>query len=313
MHISDHSHLHYTMKNWTVRAGGILALCLWAMGAGAQLYPQPQPLMFDRGYDQYAPPPGTQRMTLSRYIPGARFPKDYDVVVETYDYDPNGKLVGWKRFQNITGDLTLQTDYTWAPEGHLLKERIFIPHDRSEVIRSYVWEKDANGKFTKATFHDKNSKPMGTVEVLPDGNTVITETSLGDGKYVRSTFGPNQRLLKMENTSMGQTEVYTYYPDGTVKQLDISSSKGVAQVKYENKVDGKGRVVEQTETGKTAPRIFFFTYNDRGQLMDKANVPKQPVETRGYDTLGRLTDVLTYDAQGIPKEVLNISYARYRN
>jgi hypothetical protein len=287
-----------------------LLTCM-AFAANAQLYPQPQPLMYERGFDQYTPPAGTKRMVFSRYIPGARFPQDYDVIVETYDYNLAGQLVDWNRFQNITGEPTLQTSYTFAPEGHLLKERIVVNSDKSEIVRTYTWEKDANGKAVKATVTDKTGKAVATVEVLPDGSTVTTETSLGNGKFIRSTVDANKRLTKMENTSTGQVEVYSYYPDGTVKELNITSTKGVALVKYENKLDDKGHVIQQTETGKTTPRTYYFTYNALGQLMDKATTPLRPTESRGYDTMGRLTNILTYDAAGFPKEVLNITYESF--
>ncbi|MEY3442030.1 MAG: hypothetical protein RLZZ519_311, partial [Bacteroidota bacterium] len=253
---------------------GILPLLLlcFAQPLVAQLFTQPQPMLFERGFDQFAPPPGTKRMVLSRYIPGARFPKDYDVVVETYDYNPAGQLLEAIRFQNITGELSLQTSYTYAPEGHVLKERVFVAADRSEIIRNYTWEKDANGKFTKATITDKAGKAVATVEVLPDGSVATTETSVGNGKTIRSTVDAQQRLLKMENGVSGQTEAYAYYPDGSVKELSITGPKGVALVKYENKLDDKGRVVMQTETGKSSQRSAYFTYNEKGQLTDRATI-----------------------------------------
>ena len=288
----------------------LLVLSLFSLGK-AQLHIQPQPMLYERGYDQFSPPAGTKRMILSRYIPGARFPKDYDVMVETYEYNPAGQLLEAKRFQNITGELTLQTSYTYAPEGHLMSERTLVATDRSEIIRNYVWEKDANGKFTKATVNDKTGKSVATVEVFPDGSMVTTETSVGNGKTIRSTVDAKRRLLKMENGVSGQSENYTYYPDGTVKQLDIISTKGVAVVKYENKLDDKGRVVQQIETGKTSPRTFYFGYNEKGQLVDKATIPGQPTESRNYDTMGRLGCILSYDANGMPKEVINFSYESF--
>lgn len=290
-----------------------ILLLVLTTDVAAQLFQQPQPLMFDRGFDQYAPPTGTKKMVMSRYIPGARFPKDYDVVVETYEYNPKGQLTDWRRFQNITGEPTLETTYTWAPEGHLLQERVFVANDKSEIVRNYVWAKDETGAFTKAVINDKAGKAIGTVAVQADGSQVITENSLSSGKVIISTFSKEKRLLKMENTASGQIEVYTYYADGTVKDLNITSSKGVALVKYENKLDEKGRVIQQTETGKTTPRTFYFNYDAQGHMIDRGTIQRQPTESRHYDTMGRLWNTLTYDAQGLPKEVQNISYECFDN
>ncbi len=292
---------------------GLLAFLFLSLSQhlSAQLYTQPQPMLYERGFDQYSPPAGTKRVVLSRYIPGARFPKDYDVVVETYDYNASGQLLDAKRFQNITGELTLQTTYTYSAEGQILQERNFVAADRSEIIRNYVWEKDANGKSTKATISDKTGKPVATVEILPDGSWVTTETSVGNGKTIRSTIDAKKRLTKLENGVSGQTESYAYFPDGTVKELNITSPKGVALVKYENKLDEKGRVIQQAETGKSSPRTYYFYYNEKGQMTGKALVPNQPLESRNYDTMGRLGCILTYDAAGLPKEILNITYETF--
>ncbi|MFN8398262.1 MAG: hypothetical protein U0176_26870, partial [Bacteroidia bacterium] len=236
----------------------LFALVL-GLSAQAQLYLQPQPLMFDKGLNVYAPHPGLKRMVMSRYIPGARFPKDYDVVVETYGYDQQGRIVETSRFDNIMGNVLLTTTFTYTPEGKLAQERT-VTGDRNEVIRKYNWEKDANGKPVKATIVDRSNNPIGSVEVMPDGSQVISETSGGAGKVIKTTLDANGRLLRIENGSTGQTEDYSYYPDGTVKQLDLRGTKGVAQVKYDNTLDDKGHVIKQVETGKTGARTFLFTY-----------------------------------------------------
>lgn len=278
--------------------------------AQAQLYLQPQPLMFDKGLNVYAPHPGIKRMVMSRYIPGARFPKDYDVVVETYSYDPSGRIIETSRYDNIMGNVLLTTTFTYTPEGMLAQERT-VTGDRSEVIRKYNWEKDANGKPIKATIVDRSNNTIGAVEVMPDGSQVISETSGGPGKTIKTTLDATGRLLRIENASTGQTEDYSYYPDGTVKQLDLKGTKGVAQVKYDNTLDDKGRVIKQVESGKTGARTFLFSYTPQGQIADKGTVANLPSETRGYDAMGRLTDILSYDAQGLPKEVLNVTYESY--
>lgn len=292
------------------RLAAILFLLSLGSTALAQIYLQPQPLMFDKGINVYAIRPGLKRMVMSRYIPGARFPKDYDVTVETYNYDPQGRITETSRYDNIMGHVLLTTTFTYTPEGKLAQERT-VTGERNEVVRKYNWEKDANGRPIKATIVDKSNNPLGTVEILPDGSTVISETSVGAGKVVRSTLDASNRLIRVENTATGQTEEYSFYPDGTVKQLDLRGSKGVAQVRYENTLDDKGRVVKQVETGKTGARTFYFTYTANGQMADRGTAVNQPLETRGYDPMGRITDVLSYDAQGLPKEVLNITYESY--
>ncbi|MFM2375410.1 MAG: hypothetical protein RLZZ165_507 [Bacteroidota bacterium] len=290
--------LQFWMLSWAM---------LLAYQGQSQMYQNPQPLMYDRGFDQNNPPPGTKHIVMSRYIPGARFPKDYDVVVEAYDYDRSGNLTTVKRFQNITGELELEMNYSWTPDGNVLQERMFVANDGGEIIRNYVWEKDANGKCIKAVVNDKSGKSVANVENLPDGTMLVTE-NLPGGKYIRSTIGKDRRLMKSENSATGQTEAYTYYPDGTVREMVITSSKGIATVKYENTTDEKGRVIKQTEQGKTSPRTYYFSYDDQGNMVDRGSVPNRPREARGYDARQRLTDVLTYEASGFPEEVLNISY-----
>jgi hypothetical protein len=162
--------LQFWLLSWAI---------LLAFQAPSQVFQNPQPLMFDRGFDQNNPPPGTKRIGMSRYIPGARFPKDYDVVVETYDYDRSGHLTTVKRFQNITGELNLEMNYSWTPDGNVLQERILVANDGGEIIRNYVWERDANGKCMTAVVNDKSGKPVAKVENLPDGTMLVTENLPG--------------------------------------------------------------------------------------------------------------------------------------
>ena len=85
------------------------------------------------------------------------------------------------------------------------------------------------------------------------------------------------------------------------------------EISKSSKLDDKGLVISQTETGRAAPKTFYFKYDARGNMVEKGTVANQPTETRGYDPLDRLTNVLYYDAQGYPKEVLNITYETYRD
>ncbi len=278
----------------------------------AQLFPQPQPYMYDRGYEAYLPLKGVKRMTFSRYIAGARFPNDWDVMIESYAYDAKGNMTVWNRYQNITGEATIQTTYAWAPEGHLLNEQILLASDHTDIQRNYNWEKDANGKFTKASILDKAKKQIASLEIMPDGRFVHTDLSLGNGKFLKSTYNQKKQLLLTENTSSGLTEEYSYNDKGMLSQVIVKNPNGTsAKIQYENKLDDKGRVIAQTESGRGAPKTFYFKYDVAGNLLEKGITPNQPAEMRGYDPMNRLTSILTFDPQGYPKEVLNITYETY--
>lgn len=287
-----------------------LLLCLMAAPVGAQLFPQPQPLMYDRGHDPNLPMPGIKRVVMSRYIAGARFPNDWDVIVESYTYNQRGDIVQWNRYNNITGEATLQTSYSWFPDGRLQSEHITLASDHSEVRRDYVWQKDANGAFTKADILDKNKKPIATLEILPDGRYVMTETSLGNGKSIQYTYNARKQMVRSANSSSGLTEDYTYDDAGRLVSVVVGNASGTrTTIQYSNKLDDKGRVVSQTETGRSAAaKTFHFSYDDAGHLVDRYTVKYQPTESRAYDPMGRLANVLFFDAQGLPKEVLSFSY-----
>jgi YD repeat-containing protein len=290
----------------------ILLLSLAGLPAIGQLFPQPQPYMYDRGYDAYTPIKGVKRMVLSRYIAGARFPNDWDVVVESYNYDKEGHLTQWNRYQNISGEATLQTSYVWAPEGHLLNETILLANDHSDIQRIYTWEKDAAGKYTKATIVDKAKKPIATLQLMPDGRYVHTETSLGNDKFLRSTYNANKRLMLTENTATGLVEEYSYDAAGMLAEVNVKNPNGAPmKIQYTNKLDDKGRVIGQTEAGRAAPKTYYFNYDASGHLIEKGITRNQPLELRGYDPMGRLTDILFFDTSGFSKEMLNITYETF--
>jgi hypothetical protein len=251
-------------------------------------------------------------MVFSRYIPGARFPNGWDVVVESYSYDEKGHITHWNRYQNITGEASVQTTFTWAPEGHLLSENILLANDHSEITRNYAWEKDGSGKYTKATITDKNKKTIATLEKLPDGGWLHTDVSIGNGKVLMTTYNAKNQTLKTENTATGLVEEYSYNDKGLLAAVNIKNANGTsAKIQYENKLDDKGWVASQSETGRSIPKSFYFKYDASGNMVEKGTIKNQPVETRGYDPLNRLTSILSYDAQGFPKEVLNITYEVY--
>ena len=278
----------------------------------AQLFPQPQPYIYDRGYEAYLPQEGVKRMTFSRYIAGARFPKDWDVMIEAYDYDARGNMTAWNRYQNISGEPTILTTYSWAPEGHLLSEQIVLASDHTDIQRNYNWDKDANGKFTRATILDKARKPIASLEILPDGRFVHTDVSAGNGKFLKSTYSPQKQLLLTENSATGLVEEYSYNDKGMLTQVIVKNPNGTsAKIQYENKLDDQGRVIAQTESGRGTPKTFYFKYDAAGNMLEKGITPNQPAEMRGYDPMNRLTSILTFDPQGYPKEVLNITYETY--
>lgn len=290
----------------------LLLLAGISLQLSAQLFPQPQPYMYDRGYDAYLPLKGVKRMTFSRYIAGARFPKDWDVLIESYDYDAKGNMTAWNRYQNISGEPTISTTYAWGPEGQLLSEQILLASDRTEIQRNYIWEKDANGKPTKASILDKTKKPIATLEIMPDGRFVHTDLSMGNGKFLKSTYSPQKQLLLTENSSSGLTEEYSYNDKGMLAQVIVKNANGTTtKIQYENKLDDKGHVIGQTESGRGTPKNFYFKYDAAGNMLEKGITLNQPAEMRGYDPMNRLTSILTFDPQGFPKEVLNITYETY--
>jgi hypothetical protein len=285
---------------------------LMALPVIGQLFPQPQPYMYDRGYEAFVPLAGVKRMCFNRYIAGARFPNGWDVLVESYAYDAAGHITQWNRYQNITGEATLQTTFAWAPEGYLTSENIMLASDHSEIYRNYAWEKDGSGKLTKANIVDKAKKPIATLEATPEGGWVHTDVTIGNGKFQRSTYDAQNRLLRMENTASGLVEEYSYLPNRMLQSVSIKNPNGTTtKIQYDNKLDEKGRVIAQTESGRGAPKTYYFKYDTAGNMVEKGIIPNQPLELRGYDPMGRLTDVLTFDMQGLPKEVLNITYECY--
>jgi hypothetical protein len=288
----------------------VLTFCL-ASSAWAQLFVPPTALMFDRGYDAYIAPANAKRVVIHRYIPGARFPGDFDVTIETCDYDPQGHLLSWKRFDRIMGTLLLESTYTWGPKGELLQERGYIANEKTEIQRNYKWEKDAQGNPTKAKITDKAGKELGSLEFLPDGTKVLTENGTVQGKVTRSSYDAKNRLVKVENTATLVIETYAYDDKGFLAKAIVNSMNGNTVIVYESKLDPDGKVVSQTETGKGAPKIAYFSYDGKGHIVMKGNSPKQPLEARFYNNLGHLTDILSYDPSGYPKEVLSISYETY--
>jgi hypothetical protein len=290
----------------------LVLILLSGLHVCAQLFPQVQPYMYDRGYEAFSPAPGVKRIVFSRYIAGSRFPQGWDVVVESYSYDPQGHITKWNRYQNITGEANIQTSYAWTPEGLLLGETILLASDHSEIMRNYAWEKDANGKFTKATITDKAQKPIATLEILPDGRYVQTELTLGSGKVLRSTYNAQRQLLLSENTASGLIEEYAYDAKGVLASVNIKNTNGTTtKIQYETKRDDKGNVVAQTESGRGNPKTFYFKYDAAGHMLEKGIIANQPNELRGYDAMGKLTDILFFDPQGYQKEMLNISYEMY--
>lgn len=294
----------------------LLAIFLLLLGGalqvGAQLFPQPQPYMYDRGYEAYSPMQGVRRMVFSRYIPGARFPNDWDVIVESYAYDPQGNLVRWNRYQNVTGEASLQTNYTWSTDGKLLSEHIILASDHSEIYRNYTWEKDAAGKYLRARIDDKAKKPISLLELQPDGGYLQTEYSLGNGKVLNSAYNAKKQLLRTENTATGLVEEYTYDDKGLLAAVNIKNANGTTtKIQYTNKYDDQGHLVSQTESGRGTPKTIYFKYDAAGNMVERGMIANQPTELRGYDPMNRLTSILFLDAQGFPKEVLNISYETY--
>lgn len=277
----------------------------------AQLFSPPQSLMNDKGFDAHRPPKDCQSFQLRRYIPGARFPGDFDVMIEDFSFDRQGNLIKWRKYQTVMGERILELNYSYDPSGLILEERIWAQGNSNELIRNYNWEAESAEGTRNAIITNQGSKKIGNALRLKDGSLEIRELISDAEKFVITNYDKNGRLVSSKNEGTLLEENFKYDESGWLVEINAKSPVGISKVEYKSKMDSFGRVAQQTEIGKGQPRTVYFQYDSKGRIFTKGNSVSHIGEARNYDLFGRLEDVVYFDSEGFPKEILKIAYTSF--
>lgn len=279
--------------------------------AQAQLFAPPQPMMYRQACELEAPPAHARRIVVSRYIPGARFPNSWDIQVEERSYDPQGRLINWKRFDAYSGVRMYEKTVTWNAQGDRLEERTWRAELSGEEVLKYSNEYGPNGKLTSTLITDDRAKPLGTITVNPDGsrNTVIGTIP---GKRIIFVHSPAGFMMSSTDESTKQEDRYTYDDSGQLAGIERIRNGVSSKVTYKNTYDPDGHLIVQEEQLDKGVRKMLFEYNDKGQLRARKWDPVRPSEVYGYGAYGQLSDVMQYSQEGYPKETQSYWTEYYR-
>lgn len=274
----------------------LLPLCM-----RAQLLSQPLPLMYRAMSEVEAPPAHAKRIVVSRYIPGARFPHSWDVQLEERNYDPQGHLTNWKRFDSYSGIRMFEKRIIWNAQGDRVEERTWRAEAATEEAYKFANEYGPDGKFKGAAITDDRGKPAGSIVVQADGSRVTT-IGATPGKRVSFTSDAQGRMLSSSDEATKQETRYVYDAKGELTAVEQVRGGATTTIQYKNTYDDKGRIIMQEEQLPQGVRKMLFEYNDKGQLVARKWEPVRPAEVYGYGPYGQLSDIMQFSQEGYPKE-----------
>jgi hypothetical protein len=265
------------------------------------LFAPPQPRMYRAISELEAPPAHARRIVVSRYIPGARFPHSWDVMVEERSYDQQGRLTNWKRFDAFSGVRMYEKQVKWSAQGDRVEERTWRAEFNSEEVLKFTNQYGPDGKLASATITDDRGKAVGTITVHADGSRT---TVIGDvpSKRISYTHSPTGVMTTSFDENTKQEDRYTYDGSGELAGVERIRNGVSNKVVYKNTYNPDGRLVMQEEQLDKVVRKMMFEYNDKGQLVMRKWDPVRPAEIYGYGAYGQLADVMQYSLEGYPKE-----------
>lgn len=237
------------------------------------------------------------------------------VPIANYYYDPAGRVSA------VIDPMGAEVDYTYTPDDLKLTESFLnfkdTPNATPRTLELHHYEYDDNGNVTKDTAggtrvstytYNRADQRTGTT-VDPGGlnrtstttyspTGQVTGTGLTDGRgHTESTvnrYDPAGRLTRTAVHNDATPDLVTaYVRDGNGLPLAVTDPRGVANLDavpdpaftVTNAYDVLGRL-----SSSTAPQVAVEDGSGA------AATSGSPVELRGYDTFGELTDVK--DARG---------------
>lgn len=283
--------------NWILLTFALLPFTL-----KAQIYMAPQPLMYRAALSLESPGKGVEHVRVSRYIPGARFPDSWDLMVEERKYDSEGRLTQWKRFDTYSGQRISEKNVRYNAQGDRIEERNWRMETQRDEVMKFENVYDPAGKFQSASVVDAAGKNIGTIKLLPDGSRETTTLNNMGQRFVLVTNAKGQLLSSIDESTKSQDQ-FQYDAQGELTGVQRTRAGKTVVYAYQASRDASGRIIMQDEILPEGQRRMFFEYDAAGHLIARKWDPARPTEAYSYSPTGALTDILQYGLDGYPKEI----------
>ena len=267
--------------------------------------------MYDLGFSASQHPENCSSMQSFRYVPGSKFESGWDLLVEEFEYDAEGRVTLWRKFQQVRGNVIWETEYSYDDKGEISQERILRPGEKAKIKRNFSYVYDDQGAFVSGEVR------LGTGELV---GKILAGEGKGIRKYIESPevearsvtyiYDESGKILGQESVNGGYEYAYDKFGELIVQRQKVGAT--THEISYEMTRDAQDRIVTQTEINSSERRLMAFDWTTPGELRIKRMGASRPTEMRHYYPDGSIKDVLYYDSRGFPKEVLHFHY-RFHN
>ncbi|MFD9976418.1 LamG-like jellyroll fold domain-containing protein [Streptomyces sp. NPDC059017] len=195
-----------------------------------------------------------------------------DLVVESYAYDPAGRLA------SSTDAMGATTEYTYYDDG--------LP---ATTVARQVSQADGSRRDIVLESHTYDGAGHLTRQVTGGGTTVVTHAVDATGRTTRSVLDP---------TELNRVTTYGYDRDDRITRLDQSVDASGSSLTATTEYDAAGNPTTSTLTDGAGARVTTRTYDDRGlitsEVSPRGNAPGADAAafttSLRYDELGRLVE-----------------------